>query len=450
MKKNNGAKVLMSLPVLSWLALAGCVSPLIQASRNGDMHQAEAALNQNTDAYTMDAALREAAMNGHADIAELLLKHGASANALDPLGSTPLICAACNGHADVVRILLDHGADPSLKQSAQAQPEAAAQAGLLMAVAAPAASGRPGQSALECAQGRGYTQIVKMLKTAQKKQAQEDLAAPPAVETRPAAPVPPVIHSDADEPGYTTPENQDNYAMVVGIAKYHGLPDAAYADHDAEAVRTHLIAMGFAPRHIKLLTNEEATRSMLAAYLQDWLPKNVKPSSTVFFYYSGHGAPNTDNQQAYLVPSDGNPDYLDTTAYPLSELYKRLNALPAKQVIVALDSCFSGAGGRSVLAKGMRPLVTEIKMDVLTGDHMVTLTASKSTQTSGTLEEQGHGLFTYYMLKGLNGAAARNGQVTLQSLSDYLKPKVEDAASLNNHDQEPQLIPATAPALILR
>ena len=73
------------------------------------------------------------------------------------------------------------------------------------------------------------------------------------------------------------------------------------------------------------------------------------------------------------------------------------------------------------------------------------MTASDSDQVSGTIEEQGHGAFTYYLLKGLNGDAAdAKGAVTVRSLYDYLTPKVQDAAHRRNRDQTPQLLPVAA------
>ena len=78
-------------------------------------------------------------------------------------------------------------------------------------------------------------------------------------------------------------------------------------------------------------------------------------------------------------------------------------------------------------------------------DNVIALTASDKSEISGTIEDQGHGAFTYYMLKGLAGAAKNDsGHVTVQSLYDYLTPRVEDAARLHNRDQTPQLFPTGA------
>ena len=162
----------------------------------------------------------------------------------------------------------------------------------------------------------------------------------------------------------------------------------------------------------------------------------------MFFYYSGHGAPDPTTNQTYLVGADGDTEDLESTTYPLKTLYAKLGDLKARQVIVALDSCFSGAGGRSVLPKGTRPLVSKIDMGIVP-EKLVVLTASAKDQISGTLDEQGHGAFTYYLLKGLDGAARDgSGSVTVRSLYDYMVPRVQDAARLHNRDQTPQLLPA--------
>jgi uncharacterized caspase-like protein len=133
------------------------------------------------------------------------------------------------------------------------------------------------------------------------------------------------------------------------------------------------------------------------------------------------------------VPWDGDPNFLETTAYPVAELYKRLGELPVKRVFVAIDSCFSGAGGRSVLASGARPLVVSVE----TGPAPAALTvlaASGANEISGSLDDKGHGAFTYFLLQGLAA-----GKTTARELADYLTPRVQDEARRLNRDQTPQL-----------
>ncbi|MBI5241215.1 MAG: peptidase C14, partial [Elusimicrobia bacterium] len=93
-----------------------------------------------------------------------------------------------------------------------------------------------------------------------------------------------------------------------------------------------------------------------------------------------------------------------------------------------------------VLAQGARPLVTQVDTAVSPGGKLTVFAASAPNEITATLEEQGHGMFTYYFLKGLGGEAKdASGTVTPRGLYDYLKPKVQDAASRQNRDQTPVL-----------
>ena len=254
-----------------------------------------------------------------------------------------------------------------------------------------------------------------------------------------AAPVPKAktYRSDVETPAFHLPEDPTKFALVVGVEQYASLPPAEHAARDAKSLKAYLLASGYPERNIVLLTDQQAGKSGLEKYLDAWLPKNTDEKSSVLFYFSGHGAPNPNDQQAYLVPWDGDPKFLENTGYPVKRLYLRLNALKAKRVLVAMDACFSGTGGRSVLAKGTRPLVAKVDTGAGTVGRVQALTASASDEVTGTDEESAHGLFTYHLLKGLS---AKSGKATFRQLYDYLTPKVRDAARRDNRDQTPQLI----------
>ncbi|KAF0121516.1 MAG: ankyrin, partial [bacterium] len=181
----------------------------------------------------------------------------------------------------------------------------------------------------------------------------------------------------------------------------------------------------------------------LTKYFEKWLPNNVETGGTVFIYYSGHGAPNTKTGDAFLVPYDGDPSFIAETGYSLKRLYDALGKLQAKEIIVALDSCFSGAGGRSVLAKGARPLVMNLEQDIKLSKNMIVMSASSGDQISSTYDEKGHGLFTYFMLKGIKNedVTRQNGSIKMDDLFGYIKPQVERIARKQyNNEQTPQLI----------
>jgi uncharacterized caspase-like protein len=86
-------------------------------------------------------------------------------------------------------------------------------------------------------------------------------------------------------------------------------------------------------------------------------------------------------------------------------------------------------------------LVSKIDLGFPVDGRIASMTASNGDQVSGTLPEQGHGAFTYFFLKGLNGAAADSeGAVTVRGLYDYLASKVADSARGQNREQTPQLL----------
>ncbi len=241
-----------------------------------------------------------------------------------------------------------------------------------------------------------------------------------------------------EKPSFTVAERiwtENDLAVIIGVEKYQDLPRAEYSAKDARLVKDYLISLGLKERNVELLLNERATLSSIKKTLETWLPNRTKKNSRVLIYYSGHGAPEAASGDAYLVPYDGDPNYLSDTGYPLQRLYEKLGRLPVKEVIVVLDSCFSGAGGRSVLAKGARPLVMMAETPVI-GTNMVVLSAAEGSQISTSSPDKGHGLFTYYFLKALN-----DGKKNIADIYDYIKPQVEDDAKALNVRQTPQISP---------
>jgi hypothetical protein len=140
------------------------------------------------------------------------------------------------------------------------------------------------------------------------------------------------------------------------------------------------------------------------------------------------------------------PNKMFSLLYPLKKMYESLNKLPAKDVIVMLDSCFSGTGGRSVTKSGARPLVISIENPVLAIGKINVLAASAGNQISSDYDSVKHGLFTYFLLRGIRGEADKNGNGTIElgELYDYVKTNVAEKASLElNRDQTPVLLPST-------
>jgi len=241
----------------------------------------------------------------------------------------------------------------------------------------------------------------------------------------------------------STPD-PNRFAVVIGIEKYRDITGVDYAAADAGLVRAYLNRLlGYPEENIAFLLNDRATRTDLEKFLGPWLKNRVNDQSQVFVFYAGHGAPDPKTGESFIVPYDGDPNYLAKTGYPMRELYAALSDLQTKRVFVALDACFSGAGGRSVIAKGARPLVISQEKTVPPGDHLVILSAASGAQISTSSDARKHGLFTYYLLHGLRGEADpdRTGSVTVGRLFQYVRSNVEREARRQNVEQTPMLQP---------
>jgi hypothetical protein len=224
------------------------------------------------------------------------------------------------------------------------------------------------------------------------------------------------------------------HALLIGIGKYkrgsvHSLP---FAVSDVRTVRNYLVNIGgIPPENVTVLTDEEATLSGIKEQFEK-LTRKTKADSDVFIFFSGHGVPDLEQKTPYLLPYDGNPNSIRSTGFAVSEMKQIVNTLPTKQVLIAMDTCFTGEG-RSVMASGTRGVawVDEEK----TQTAAVVITSSSEKQASWDWTEKAHGIFTYYLLKGLRGAATsekNDGYVYADELFDYVAREVP-ATALEKH-----------------
>lgn len=246
-------------------------------------------------------------------------------------------------------------------------------------------------------------------------------------------------------------ERATSIALVIGIERYRrDLPAATGAATDARLFADHVeLSLGVPRRNIHVLVDSDATKSSIEAELFEWLPRNTKASGEVFFYFAGHGAPEPTSGARYLVPWDADPKFIRTQGVSLEALNKHLESLSSRGAIAFVDACFSGAGGRSVLAPGTRPIVRE-KVPTPKTTKLLLLSATGPDQVTGTATS-GHGLFSHFLFTGLNGEAdsSRDGTVTLDELARFAAERVSDEARRDNRDQEPMLLGTGARSIAL-
>ncbi len=248
---------------------------------------------------------------------------------------------------------------------------------------------------------------------------------------------------DVDMPPKTRMKNHDALAVVIGVESYQYVPDATFAYNDAEVFREYLAeTMGMKRQRIKLATNRKATQAEFSKLLgpNGWLARNIKKGkSDVVVYFSGHGIAAPDAKSSGLLPHDVDPNY--SVGLQTKQLYQDLASMGAKSVTVFLDACFTGQTRNSeMLIANARPIViSPIAAEI--PPNITVISAASGSQISGALEEKEHGLFTYYLLKGLGGDADSNKDesINISELKSFVSAKVKEQAALNGREQTPEI-----------
>lgn len=238
------------------------------------------------------------------------------------------------------------------------------------------------------------------------------------------------------------------YAVVIGISDYKDdqIKDLQYADRDAKVFAEYLQSEngGSVPaNHIKLLLGKDATIAAVYNALQ-WVKDNVAENDQFYFYFAGHGDVESSIYSLgfLLVYDTPFQNYLNN-AIRLEDLNNITNTLSvntAANSILITDACHSGklAGNEN---KG-KSLVGEQLSKVLNKEIRITSCKANELSQEGSNWGDGRGVFSYYLIKGLNGeaddATDPDGLITLRELTTYLDNKVStDVFKKLNEDQNP-------------
>ena len=173
-----------------------------------------------------------------------------------------------------------------------------------------------------------------------------------------------------------------------------------------------------------------------------WLARRAAADSDVFVFFAGHGVSTADRFDPYLLPADGDPDYLGQTALPLARIVDWLAALDVRSTSLFVDACFSGrTRGGDTLFAGSRPLVV-VPVEPQHPSGVSLYSAARGGQVAGTLDAQGHGLFSYCLFRGLAGAADADGdrRITARELALWLEREVPAAAAAGDREQQPSIV----------
>jgi uncharacterized caspase-like protein len=230
--------------------------------------------------------------------------------------------------------------------------------------------------------------------------------------------------------------NKDALAFIIGIGSYENADPAKYADSDALMFEDYASEkLGVPEERIKTLVNGEADIAEILLSIKKWLRRSTKPEKTdIYVFFAGHGLAAPEGQ-AYLIPFDGRPELelLERTALLQKELFEEIAAANPRNVTVFLDACYTGktrTGELLIADANYRPLVLKAIDDGLP-DNFTLMTASSGSEFSGPLEEAKHGMFSYFLMKGMEGQADANqdNEITAGELHAYVGRNVDQQSS---------------------
>ncbi|MCD6560331.1 MAG: caspase family protein [Deltaproteobacteria bacterium] len=232
---------------------------------------------------------------------------------------------------------------------------------------------------------------------------------------------------------------EKRWAVVIGISDYkdNRIPPLRYSSNDARAFYSWLISPNggrFSQSRVKMLLDMDATGRKIRDALYVWL-RQADEKDIVVIYFAGHGSPESSAAPGnlFLLPNDTEYDNIAATALPVWDIKAAIERfIKAKKVIVIADACHSYGIGKSFDISGRAVNPVSFGLRELTGirDGICVINGSDENQLSreGT-KWDGHGVFTYFLLKGLKGEADHNKDkiISIDDLNQYLFKKMSKA-----------------------
>ena len=251
-----------------------------------------------------------------------------------------------------------------------------------------------------------------------------------------------IYFSKLNPTNITGKKNTERIALIIGIEKYERTSDAPFAEKDAMYFLDYAKnILGIPENKIKYLTNSKAKRTEIKLAYKQWLSGRIDKNTEVILFFAGHGLATPDGKKLFLMPYDGETSLLDDTAILLSEIFEVLKGTNPKSVIALIDACYSGqTRNNETLIADARPItIVPIKNQI--PDNFIVLSASSGSELSGSLPEAEQGLFSYYLMKGLEGDADKNNDkiITVGELFNFVQSNVTRQAIRLGREQTPEL-----------
>ena len=250
------------------------------------------------------------------------------------------------------------------------------------------------------------------------------------------------LNSLVDKNIPTNKKVKNRFALVIGNEDYSTFQaslqseqNVDYAVNDATIFKKYCLnTLGVKEENMFDLINATAGEMNHKINLITKLVKKTGRKSELIVYYAGHGYPDELTKVPYLIPVDVSSSNL-SSAIKLDDFYQKLANTNASKITIFLDACFTGGGRNSGLVAS-RGVTVKPKEGSISGN-IVVFSASSAEQSSLPYHDEGHGMFTYFLMKKFQES---KGNVTLGELSEYLNENVSiKSLRVNQKEQDPKV-----------
>ena len=263
-----------------------------------------------------------------------------------------------------------------------------------------------------------------------------------------------LVDIESDVPNFGR-NGQSDMAVIFGIENYKSLAGVSFAKRDAYWIKRYFQRiLGIPAENIFYKIDSEVNRETFNEAFSDsgWISQRVKKDqSNVFIYFAGKGASDSYTNTAYLLPYDGTPEKVTQTGYKLNTLYDQLTGLGASSVTLFLDACFTGvARSRTLNLIDTAPVIYDA--DKYSTSNLSVFFATTDMETSSSIPSKRHGLFSYFLMKGLQGRADmnRDKRLTISEIGKYLERNVPIVASMYDEQQTPKMKTSNDKRVVIR
>jgi len=226
-------------------------------------------------------------------------------------------------------------------------------------------------------------------------------------------------------------KNSVCYVVAVGINQYKNPKMILnYAKPDAESFGKTMVDEGKLFKSIELHSFFDTDASQINILKKlDELAAKIHPEDVFIFYYAGHGSMVDD--RFFFIPSESARLYdlssLKKDAIEASALQEKFRNIKALKQLIVMDACQSGASVELLASRGAAEEKAIAQLSRSAGIHV--MASAGSEQFAAEFTELGHGIFTYLLIKALQGeadGAPKDGKVTIYELKSYLDDQVPE------------------------